>query len=85
MYKDKTLVCRDCGNNFTFTAGEQQFYAERDSQTNRSAAKHAATPKGGKPARQMFDAVCSDCGKECKIPFEPKTDRPVYCSDCFGK
>ncbi len=28
-YKDKTLVCKDCGKEFTFTAGEQEFYAEK--------------------------------------------------------
>ncbi|MEG2699257.1 MAG: CxxC-x17-CxxC domain-containing protein, partial [Ruthenibacterium sp.] len=35
--------------------------------------------------RQMFDAVCASCGKSCKVPFEPRNDRPVYCSDCFSK
>lgn len=29
MYTDKTLVCKDCGNEFVFTAGEQEFYAEK--------------------------------------------------------
>ena len=29
MYEDKTLVCKECGKEFTFTAGEQEFYAER--------------------------------------------------------
>ena len=29
MYEDKTLVCKECGNEFVFTAGEQEFYAER--------------------------------------------------------
>jgi CxxC-x17-CxxC domain-containing protein len=27
--------------------------------------------------------TCSDCGTECRVPFVPRTDRPVYCSDCF--
>ena len=27
--------------------------------------------------------TCADCGRECEIPFVPKHDRPVYCSDCF--
>jgi len=27
--------------------------------------------------------TCADCGIECKVPFVPKTDKPVYCSDCF--
>ena len=28
-YTDKTLTCRDCGNPFTFTEGEQAFFAEK--------------------------------------------------------
>jgi CxxC-x17-CxxC domain-containing protein len=35
--------------------------------------------------RQMFPAVCSDCGKATTVPFEPKLDRPVYCLDCYRK
>jgi CxxC-x17-CxxC domain-containing protein len=33
--------------------------------------------------RQMFSATCSSCGKEARVPFEPRGDKPVYCSDCF--
>ncbi len=29
MFEDKTLVCKDCGQEFVFTAGEQEFYAEK--------------------------------------------------------
>ena len=29
MFEDKVLVCKDCGQEFTFTAGEQEFYAEK--------------------------------------------------------
>jgi len=35
--------------------------------------------------REMFDATCADCGNECKIPFKPREDRPVYCNECFQK
>jgi CxxC-x17-CxxC domain-containing protein len=35
--------------------------------------------------REMHKAVCSDCGKECEVPFKPSGDRPVYCKDCFMK
>jgi CxxC-x17-CxxC domain-containing protein len=31
----------------------------------------------------MFTAVCSNCGKEARVPFQPRGDKPVYCSDCF--
>jgi len=37
------------------------------------------------PRRQLFPAVCADCGKETKVPFEPSQGRPVYCSDCYRK
>ena len=33
--------------------------------------------------RQMFAAVCSECGKETQVPFQPRGDKPVYCSSCF--
>ena len=26
-----------------------------------------------------------DCGGVAKVPFQPKTDRPVYCSECFAQ
>jgi CxxC-x17-CxxC domain-containing protein len=27
--------------------------------------------------------TCSDCGTECQVPFVPRNNKPVYCSDCF--
>ena len=36
-----------------------------------------------RPPREMHDATCGDCGKECQVPFEPRQDKPVYCNDCF--
>ena len=35
--------------------------------------------------REMFSATCSNCGKECQVPFRPTNGKPVYCSDCFEK
>jgi CxxC-x17-CxxC domain-containing protein len=40
---------------------------------------------GYMPGRQMFAAVCSDCGRSTSVPFEPRHGRPVYCSDCYRK
>jgi CxxC-x17-CxxC domain-containing protein len=34
-------------------------------------------------ARQMFQVVCANCGRQTEVPFQPRGDRPVYCSDCF--
>lgn len=89
MYEDKTLTCKDCGAEFVFTAGEQEFYAEKGfvnepqrCKACRDARKAARGESQG--ARQMYDAVCAECGKPCKVPFEPRNDRPVYCSECFA-
>jgi len=37
----------------------------------------------GSRRTEMFDAVCDECGKDCKVPFRPTGDKPVYCSDCY--
>lgn len=39
--------------------------------------------RGG--SREMFKAVCSNCGKDCEVPFRPTGSKPVLCSDCFEK
>jgi len=87
MYEDKVLVCKDCGEEFVFSAGEQEFYAEKGFENEpgrcpacRSARKQRRAEMG---ERQMYDAVCADCGAECQVPFKPSGDRPVYCRECF--
>lgn len=87
MFNDKTLTCRDCGQEFIFTAGEQEFFAEKGFTNEPTRCRDCRNTRknGGGAPREMFDAVCSDCGKTCKVPFKPKDDRPVYCSDCFSK
>ena len=87
MYEDKTLVCKECGAEFVFTAGEQEFYAERGFQNEpqRCKACRDARKNAARSPREYFTAVCANCGGEARVPFEPKTDRPVYCSECFAK
>jgi CxxC-x17-CxxC domain-containing protein len=117
---DQTITCRDCGEAFTFTAGEQAFYAERgysqpqrcancraERKAQRSASGYdSGSSSGGYSSggggysgggsyssgggggyssgpRQMYPAVCSSCGKETEVPFQPRNDKPVYCRECF--
>ena len=86
MYEDKTLTCKDCGNEFVFTAGEQEFYAEKgfQNQPQRCKTCRDARKNAGKTPREMFVTTCANCGKEAKVPFQPNSDRPVYCSECFA-
>ena len=88
MYQDKTLTCKDCGKEFVFTAGEQEFYAESGFQNEPLRCKECRDKRktaGGKPQRQLFTTVCARCGKEAKVPFQPTSDRPVYCSECYAE
>ena len=87
MYEDRTLVCKDCNNEFIFTAGEQEFYAEKGFQNEPQRCKTCRDSKklASKQSREYFNTTCASCGKEAKVPFHPTSDRPVYCSDCFAK
>lgn len=92
---DKTLTCRDCGNTFLFTAGEQEFFAQKGftNEPTRCPSCRAARRSGqgsfssgggfGRSERRMFPATCAECGAETQVPFEPRGDKPVYCSNCF--
>ena len=90
MATDQTLRCRECGREFLFTTGEQEFYASRGLMNTpsrcpecRQARKAAQSGGGGGGRREMFVATCSSCGREARVPFQPRGDKPVYCSDCF--
>lgn len=87
MYEDKVLICKECGKEFVFTAGEQEFYAERGFQNEPQRCKicRDARKNAARGPREYFTATCAMCGGEARVPFEPKSDRPVYCSECFAK
>ena len=101
-FQDKTLECSDCGNEFVFSADEQEIFqsrgytnepkrclecrqARKARQYGNSSNSYGNDSHGYTPRRQMFPAVCADCGKETEVPFEPTQGRPVYCSDCYRK
>jgi CxxC-x17-CxxC domain-containing protein len=121
VYEDKTITCADCSQEFTFTASEQAFYAEKgfsDAPKRCKSCRQARKAQRNSPSyggddsyssygsyggggggssssygggggsydrapRQMYDAVCADCGKTAQVPFQPTGSRPVYCNDCF--
>lgn len=87
MFEDKTLICKECGQEFVFTAGEQKFYEEKGFQNEPQRCKTCrdARKNASHTAREMHTAICADCGKEAKVPFKPTADRPVYCSECYAK
>lgn len=91
FFEDKTLQCRDCGEEFVFTAGEQQFFQEKgftNTPTRCPACRKAKRRRQGggnrgRSNRPMYDVRCDNCGRMTKVPFEPDGRKEVYCSDCF--
>jgi len=90
-YTDKTLTCQDCGQAFTFSADDQEFFAlkgytePKRCPNCRQARKAERGGGGGYGPREMTTVTCSNCGKDAEVPFKPRGDRPVYCSDCFAQ
>ncbi len=83
-FQDKTIVCKDCGKDFIFTASEQQFYADKGFQNEPTrCADDRAKHRSERQNRPKTEVTCANCGNLTTVPFEPKGDRPVYCLDCF--
>jgi len=69
---DKPIYCSDCF--------EKQGGGRDDRGDSRRRNFSNSRDRGD---REMFSAICDDCGKECKVPFKPSSDKPIYCSKCF--
>lgn len=88
VFSDQVLVCADCGQEFVFTVGEQEFYQDKGL-TNvpkrcrdcRNAKKQQSRGYGSR--KQLYDATCANCGYPTKVPFKPTDGRPVYCRSCM--
>ena len=90
-FSDKKLVCRDCGKEFIFSVGEQEFYKEKGFENEplrcpecRAARKHARG-KGKKSFEPLVEVTCDLCKAVTKGPFKPTQGKPVYCRDCYEK
>jgi CxxC-x17-CxxC domain-containing protein len=97
-FQDKSLQCADCGATFTFTADEQELFQSRgytnepkrcpECRQARKSERYGSSSGSSsnfRAPRQMFPATCAQCGKATEVPFQPRGDKPVYCSDCYRK
>ncbi len=85
MYQDQTLVCEDCGKEFIFTAGEQEFYAQKGLVNTPKRCPECRKSRRQKSRRRMYDAVCSQCGAKTQVPFKPIEGKEIYCKECYAK
>jgi CxxC-x17-CxxC domain-containing protein len=100
MAENQELQCSDCGQAFTFTAEDQEFFRERGYSAPkrckpcRQAKKNEQSGGGGggsygggggsyRSESQGTSVICSQCGQQTTVPFEPRGDRPVYCQNCY--
>jgi len=93
-FQDKSIQCSECGATFTFSAEEQELFASKgytnepkrcpECRQARKAERHGNGDYSSRSPRQMFPAVCAQCGKETEVPFEPRGGRPVYCRDYYN-
>ena len=95
-FEERTLTCVECNNGFAFTVEEQQYHSERGytndpkrcpscRESRRSERNTGGYGGGGGGPREMHSVTCAQCGKDAEVPFRPRGDRPVYCSDCYNK
>ena len=94
---DKSINCKTCGAVFQFTEEEQALYLEKGyaHEPTRCPDCRAATRKPNSPEnnntrgsytsgeREMYPAICAECGKATTVPFKPSADKPVYCRNCY--
>jgi CxxC-x17-CxxC domain-containing protein len=99
-FVDRSIECSDCGCDFTFSTSEQESFAEKGYTNDPKRCRWCRAAKllesnGSSvysgyrqqwhPRRQMFAAVCAECGKRTEVPFEPRYGRRVYCPHCYEK
>lgn len=87
MYEDEKLVCEDCGMEFMFTVGEQEFYAEKGlvNKPKRCPECRKKRRQKNRKSRKMYEAVCAKCGVQTQVPFKPVEGREVFCKECFAQ
>lgn len=91
-YQDKTLKCRDCGEGFGFTAGEQEFFTQkgfsaptrcpncRKKKKSRQGNNEFQKPQD---TGQTYEITCSSCAKKITVPFQPRNPEGILCATCF--
>src|SRR5436190_9175218 len=92
---DMPIVCIDCAQEFTWTAGEQLFYREKNLLNPPKRCKECKKAKNrrleaielaqttGQPHKIEVRADCARCSASTTVPFYPSQGRPVYCRQCF--
>lgn len=95
QFDDLLINCIDCSQAFTWTAGEQLFFLQKQLENPPKRCKPCKKAKNrrleaielarltGKKNMVEVRAECARCGQSTTVPFYPSQGRPVYCRTCF--
>lgn len=84
-FEDKQLTCKECGNNFLFSAKEQEFFQLKGFMHEPARCSDCRKKKRKALEKEMAEIKCQGCGKETRALINIKNNVPVYCRDCFEK
>ncbi|MBI2263499.1 zinc-ribbon domain containing protein [Candidatus Berkelbacteria bacterium] len=79
-YQDTTLTCKECQNQFTWSAREQEFYAQKGFQAPLRCKDCREKRKGA-----TYEITCANCGKKDTVNFAPRDPSSILCGECFAK
>jgi len=83
-YEDKEIICRECGSAFVWTVGEQEFFAEKGLTNIPSRCPICRKKRDVRhDFKNLYDVICSKCGKKSKTPFAPPENGEALCHECF--
>lgn len=83
-FEDKTLKCKDCGNDFIWTAGEQEFFSKKGFTNKPARCKDCRQKNRQKVEAEYFKVTCANCQQIGEVLFKPANpESPIYCKKCF--
>ena len=90
---DRPVYCRDCfrKNKPDDSGNDRPSRDDRGSRYSRDdrGSRYSRDDRGSRYSRdndrEETTVTCADCGDQCTVPFVPRSNKPVYCSDCFRK
>jgi CxxC-x17-CxxC domain-containing protein len=93
--KDKNILCIDCGADFVWAVGEQEFFHDKGLKNppkrckdckkakNERISAVANAQQSGIKQKIEVAVFCAKCTSYTTVPFYPSQGRPVYCRSCF--
>lgn len=83
MAVDRTLICKNCGKEFVFTAREQEFFASKGFSNDPTKCKDCRNAIKKRKVEQQSEIICKLCGKKDTVGFKPNNPNDILCNDCF--